>query len=118
LKKWYQKKKVWAAILGALLPVLTLLLAPKDIETVKVLAAAIIEAGVAAGFIFVEGSVDKAGVTLNTEATMRAVLQSLDKGRELFEKGLAQQSGFKARKIAELQDAADHDNMNVDKGGG
>jgi len=61
LKKWYQKKKVWAAILGALLPVLTLLLAPKDVETVKVLAAAIIEAGVAAGFIFAEASIDKAG---------------------------------------------------------
>ena len=60
MKPWYKKKKVWAAILGALLPVLTILLAPKHVETVKVLAAAFIQAGVAAGFIFAEASVDKA----------------------------------------------------------
>ena len=60
MKPWYRKKKVWAAILGALLPLLTIFLAPKHIETVKVLAAAIIQAGIAAGFIFAEASIDKA----------------------------------------------------------
>ena len=60
MKLWYRKKKVWAAILGALGPVLTIFLAPDNIETVKVIAAAIVQAGIAAGFIFAESSIDKA----------------------------------------------------------
>ena len=60
MKPWYQKKKVWAAILGALLPILTILFAPERVEMVERICLAIIEAGVAAGFIFAEASVDKA----------------------------------------------------------
>lgn len=60
MKPWYRKKKVWAAILGAVGPVLTIFLAPDNVETVKVIAAAIMQAGIAAGFIFAESSVDAA----------------------------------------------------------
>lgn len=67
MKPWYRKKKVWAAILGALLPVLTLLFAPKDIETVKVVVAAILQTGIATGFIFAESSIDKAAVKNGNE---------------------------------------------------
>ena len=60
MKPWYRKKKCWAAILGALLPVLTIILLPERVEMVERICLAIIEAGVAAGFIFAEASIDKA----------------------------------------------------------
>ena len=62
MKPWYRKKKCWAAILGALLPVLTILLLPEKVETVERICLALIEAGVAAGFIFAEAGIDKAAV--------------------------------------------------------
>ena len=68
MKPWYQKKKCWAAILGALLPILTILFAPEHVEMVERICLAVIEAGVAAGFIFAEASVDKADRT--AEAAM------------------------------------------------
>lgn len=115
MKPWYKKKKVWAAILGALGPVLTIFLAPDNVETVKVIAAAIMQAGVAAGFIFAESSVDKAAAQINTEATAHGIMHALDKGRELYDKGLAAETGFKGRALAELQDAIDK--KNIDRAG-
>lgn len=60
MKPWYHKKKVWASILGALAVVLTIFLAPADVETAKVIAAAVLEAAVAIGFVTAEASIDKA----------------------------------------------------------
>jgi len=79
MKPWYKKKKVWAAILGALGPVLTIFLAPDNVETVKVIAAAIMQAGVAAGFIFAESSVDKAAAKANSKEVVEGVQTGLKK---------------------------------------
>ncbi len=67
MKPWYRKKKVWASILGALAVVLTVFLAPKDIDSAKVITAAILEAAVAIGFVITEASIDKAGVKKRAE---------------------------------------------------
>ena len=55
-------KKCWAGILGVLLPILTVFFAPEHVEMTERVCLAIVEAGVAAGFIFAEASVDKAAV--------------------------------------------------------
>ena len=62
MKPWYRKKKVWASIIGALAAVLTVFLAPKDIETAKVVTAAVLEAAIAIGLVTAEASIDKAAV--------------------------------------------------------
>ena len=62
MKPWYKKKKVWVSIIGALAMVLTVFLAPKDVETVKVVTAAILEAAIAIGLVTAEASIDKAAV--------------------------------------------------------
>ena len=62
MKPWYKKKKVWVSIIAALTTVLTIFLAPKDVETVKVVTAAAIQAAIAIGFVAAEASVDKAAV--------------------------------------------------------
>ena len=62
MKPWYRKKKVWVSIIASLTTVLTIFLAPKDVETVKVVTAAVIQAAIAIGFVTAEASVDKAAV--------------------------------------------------------
>ena len=62
MKPWYKKKKVWVSIIAALTTVLTIFLAPKEIETAKVITAAIIQAAIAIGFVTAEASIDKAAV--------------------------------------------------------
>jgi VIT1/CCC1 family predicted Fe2+/Mn2+ transporter len=62
VKPWYKKKKVWVSIIGALVMILTIFLAPKDVETVKVVTAAVLEAAIAIGLVTAEASIDKAAV--------------------------------------------------------
>jgi len=62
MKPWYKKKKVWVSIIASITTVLTIFLAPKDVETVKVVTAAVIQAAIAIGFVTAEAAVDKAAV--------------------------------------------------------
>ncbi|TET34889.1 MAG: hypothetical protein E3J72_12195 [Planctomycetota bacterium] len=62
MKPWYRKKKVWASIIGALVIMLTVFLAPKEVETVKVVTVAVLEAAIAIGLVTAEASIDKAAV--------------------------------------------------------
>jgi len=62
MKPWYKKKKVWVSVIGALIVMLTVFLAPKEVETAKVVTAAVLEAAIAIGFVTAEASIDKAAV--------------------------------------------------------
>ena len=60
MKPWYRKKKVWTTIIGAVVVILTVFLAPKEVESIKVITAAILEAVIAIGLVTAEASIDKA----------------------------------------------------------
>lgn len=62
MKPWYRKKKVWATILGALAVVLTIFFSPERVTGIERVAAAVLEAAIAIGFVISEASIDKAAV--------------------------------------------------------
>jgi len=60
VKPWYRKKKVWATILTSLAVLLTIFLAPEDVDKIESIGAAVLEALCGLGFVFAEASIDKA----------------------------------------------------------
>lgn len=83
MKPWYRKKKVWASIIGALAVVLTIFLAPERVDRFEVIAAAVLQAALAAGFVFAESSIDKADAQVRNE--IHAAEDAFSKGVELGE---------------------------------
>lgn len=116
MKPWYRKKKTWAAIIGALAAVLTLFLAPEDVDQVKVIAAAIIQAGLAAGYIFAEAGIDKAGAISNHEVTRHLLASAVDKGIALREDPAVKKALGKAAGFIKRDPGPDDDSLDIDSG--
>ena len=123
MKSWYQKKKVWASIIGALAVVLTIFLAPADVDRFEVIAAAVLEAALAAGFVFAESSIDKASATQNARDSINGALSFLHAAKSIVDDGSARKAGFIAKDIAAAEkkireELADQVKEPDDAGGG
>lgn len=93
MKPWYRKKKVWASILGALAVVATIFLSPERVGGMERVAAAILEAAIAIGFVLAESSIDKA-------ATSSPPPEAL----EMLRGFLGKIDGREEKKVAMLED--------------